>query len=184
MRAQVSEMMNALRHKFSAFSLLEVIVAVAIFSGAVTVLLGLLPGLTRQSAVSADALAALRLPDAIRVELARMATAGGFDALANHAKPLATPLPVTCELVATRDAARLHALVYQPPPVAGQIVEDSQYFLIEAWRFSDAPLAFDPRGAVLALHVRVSWPYHIPGALAITPFGAREWADFNVTIVR
>ena len=184
MGAQVSETMNAHRFKFSAFSLLEVIVAVAIFSGAVTVLLGLLPELTRQSAVSADALNALRLPDAIRVELTRVGTTGGFEALANQIKPLATSLPDTCELVATRDAARLHTLVYLPPPVAAQIADESQYFLIEAWRFSDAPLAFDQRGAVLALHVRVSWPYRIPGALAITPFSAREWADFNVTIVR
>ena len=176
--------MHLLRFKFAAFSLLEVIIAVAIFAGAVSVLLGLLPGLTRQSAVSADTLTALRLPDALRVELTRMATAGGFDALANQAKPLATLLPDTCLLVATRDAARLHSLVYQSPPVADHISEDSQYFLIEVWSFSDAPLAFDLRGAVLALHVRVSWPYHIPGALGVTPLAAREWVNFNLTLAR
>lgn len=176
--------MRPLRLKFTAFSLLEVIIAVAIFAGAVSLLLGLLPGLTRQSAVSADTLTALRLPDALRVELTRMARAGGFDALANEAKPLATLLPDTCLLVATRDGARLHALLYQLPPAADQIAEDSRYFLIEVWRFGDAPLAFDPRGALLALHGRVSWPYRIPGTLAITPATARERVTFNVTLAR
>lgn len=176
--------MNSSRDRFFAFSLIEVIIAVAIFAGTVTVMLGLLPGLTRQSAASTDSLAALRLPDALRVEFTRMATAGGFDALAGQIRPLATLLPETCLLVATRDAARLHSLAYQPPPLADQITEDAQYFLIEAWSFNDAPLAFEASGAVLALHIRVSWPYRVPGSFAVTPLAARGKMSFNLAISR
>ena len=177
-------MMNLFRNKLSAFSLLEVIIAVAIFAGAVTAMLGLLPLLTRQSMTSADTLSALRLSDALRVELTRMATAGGFNALAGQTRPLTALLPETCLLVATRNAAQLHSLVYQSPPAAGQIREDSQYFLIEAWSFNVAPLAFESSGAVLALHVRVSWPYRVPGSLAVTPIAGRETVGFNLAIPR
>jgi prepilin-type N-terminal cleavage/methylation domain-containing protein len=170
--------------KFTGFSLLEVIIAVGIFAVAVSAMLGLLPALTRQSAISTDTLTGLRLPDALRMELQRMAAAGGFDALAGQARPLATPLPDTCLLVATRDAARLHALNYQPPPAADRMAGDSQYFLIEVWSFSESPLAFEAGGAVLALHIRVSWPYRIPGSLTATPLASREQVGFNLALNR
>lgn len=172
------------RVRNSGFSLLEVLIAVGIFSVAVSVILGLLPALTRQSAASADTLNALRLPDALRVELQRMAVAGGFDALAGETRPLATPLPDACRLVATRDAARLHALNFQPPPALEQIDEGAQYFLIEAWSFPAAPLAFDAGRAVLALHVRVSWPYRIPTLSTVIPLADREQITFNVALSR
>ncbi len=167
-----------------SFSLVEVIIAVGIFAAAVTVILALLPALTRQAASSADTLTALRLPDALRAELQRVATAGGFDALASQTKPMATPLPDTLTLVAARDATRVQALNYLPPPAADQIGEDEWYFLIEVWSFNQAPLAFDPSGAVLALHIRVSWPYRLPGSSAATLLADREQVTCNLAINR
>ncbi len=176
--------MQSRQRNIRGFSLIEVIIAVGIFAAAVAVILALLPALTRQAAASADTLAALRLPDSIRTELKRVATAGGFDALAGQTKPLATPLPATMNLAASRDATRVQSLGYQVPPATDQIARDEQYFLVEVWSFNQAPLAFDPSGAVLALHVRVSWPYFTPGAATLTPLADRELVAFNLALNR
>jgi hypothetical protein len=166
------------------FSLVEVVIAVGIFAAAVTATLALLPALARRAAVSEDTLNAARLPGAVETELRRVAVAGGFDALAARTVPLAAPLPETFALVASRDTSRLHAQSYLAPPASGQLREDEQYFLVEAWRFDEAPLAFDPAGAWLALHVRVSWPYHVPGSASTTPLAARSRLTFNLGLSR
>jgi hypothetical protein len=167
-----------------SFSLLEVVIATGIFAAAVTVLLAFLPALTRQGAASADTLAALRLPDAIRSELQRLASAGGFDNLAGQTAPIATPLPATLTLVAARDSVLVQALDYLPPPGDEHLALDRQFYLVEVWRFNAAPLAYDASGAVLALHVRVSWPYFTPGSAGATPLAAREQVTFNVGLNR
>ena len=166
------------------FSLIEVVIAVGIFAVAVSVMLALLPSLTRQAAGSADTLTALRLPDVIRTELQRVATAGGFNTLAGETKPMAAPLPATFMLAASRDATRVQSLVYRPPPAADQIAQGEQFFMVEAWSFNSAPLAFVPSGAVLALHVRVSWPYFTPGSATATPLADREQVTFNLALNR
>jgi hypothetical protein len=167
-----------------AFSLVEVIIAVGIFAAAVAVILALLPALTRQAGISADTLTALRLPDTIRTELQRVASAGGFDALAGQIHPMALPLPDTLVLVASRDAARVHTLTYQPPAAIDQLGEAGQFFLIEIWSFHDAPLAFDSGGAGLALYVRVSWPYRNPGSPTPAALAGREQVTFTLAIRR
>ena len=171
-------------HPRRGFSLIEVGLATGIFALGVTVILGLLPALTRQSAVSTDVLAALRLPDAIRVELQRVAAAGGLDALASETKPLTAPWPDTLTLVATRDGSQVHTLNYQSPPADGRIEEDRQYFLIEACRFAQSPLGFDASAPTLALHLRVSWPYRPPGSAVIVAAVAREQFTFNLVLRR
>ena len=176
--------MRPSRSKISGFSLVEVIIAVGIIVTAVSVLLALLSVMARQSASPADTLTALRLPDALRAELERVAAVGGFETLAGQTRPMAAPGPDTLMLAAARDSTRVQALNYQPPPVAEQMVADEQYFLIEVWSFNQAPLAFDPGGAVLALHVRVSWPYHIPGSASATSPADREQLAFNLGINR
>jgi prepilin-type N-terminal cleavage/methylation domain-containing protein len=168
----------------AGFTLIEVVVAVALFAVAVTAMLGLLPSVTRVSGRSTDTMNALRLPDALRVELRRMATVGGLDALGEQTKPFAAPLSDTCLLVATRDASRVAALDYQPPASADQIEGGAQYFMIEAWRFNEPPLVFAPGDSVLALHIRVSWPYRVPGSLTMTPATEREHVDFNLALSR
>lgn len=176
--------MRSRQFPIGGFSLVEVILAVGLFATAVTVILALLSPLSRQAAASADALTALRLPDAIRAELQRLAATGGFDALAGQARPMAAPLPATLALGATRDAARVQSLNYLPPPVADQIAAGEQFFLIEAWTFNQASLAFDPGGTVLALHVRVSWPHFTPGSPGATPLADREQVTFVLSLNR
>ncbi|SDS61233.1 prepilin-type N-terminal cleavage/methylation domain-containing protein [Opitutus sp. GAS368] len=166
------------------FSLVEVIIAVGIFATAVAVILALLAPLSRQAAASADSLTALRLPDAIRVELGRLNRVGGFDALAGQTKPMAAPLPATLALVASRDATRIQSLSYLPPAAADQVAQDDRFFLIEAWTFNQAPLAYDPGGAVLALQVRVSWPYFTPGSASATAPADREQVTFTLSLTR
>lgn len=176
--------MSFRRRRFSGFSLLEVIIAIGIFAVGVSAILGLLPALSRQAGRSADTLNAMHLGDALRIELQRMAAAGGFDALAAETKPLTAPLSDTCQLVAMREGLRLHALNFQPPPEAEQFEESGRYFLIEVWRFNETMLAYESGDAALALHVRVSWPFRIPGATAPVPAAERESITFNLALHR
>lgn len=162
----------------------EVVIAVGVFAAAITVMIGLLPSLTRQSATSNETQDALRLPDAVRSELDRIGIAGGFDGLAAQIATLASPVPGTLELVATRDASVVQSSGYQPPPVGEQIGADDRYFLIEAWRFPAPPLAFESAGATLALHIRVSWPYRLPNVTSATPLASREQFTFNLVLRR
>ena len=85
--------------------------------------------------------------------------------------------------VATRDVARLHCRDYRPP-AAGKISETEQYFLVECWRFADEPLRFDPAKHFLALAVRVSWPYRLPGSTSPTAATARTQVMFTVSLNR
>lgn len=154
-----------------AFSLIEVIVAVALFAGTVAVILALLPGLVRRGTENEDRLVAQQLAEPLRVELKRLA-AGGFDALAGRAPVMGQPPVNGLAFVATREGSRLHSRDYLPPET-GRIAEGEQYFLVECWRFSDAPLAFDAAQSSLALAVRVSWPHRQAGTSTPTPVDAR-----------
>ena len=164
-----------------AFSLVEVIIAVGLFATSVTVVIALLPALTRHGAITQDTLAVQRLPDALKVELSRLAAAGGFDALANQAPLIGSSGGLA--FVATRDVARLHCRDYRPP-AAGKISETEQYFLVECWRFADEPLRYDAQKHFLALTVRLSWPYRIPGSAVPTAETARTQATFTVSLTR
>jgi prepilin-type N-terminal cleavage/methylation domain-containing protein len=168
--------------RFGGFSLIEVIVAVAVFAVSITVILALLPALTGREIETADRLVAARLPGALQAELARLA-APGFDALAARTPVMGTPLDNGLTLVATRDGSRLESLDYLPP-VNGGIGAGAQYFVIECWRFADGPLRFDAPQSALALSVRVSWPYRLPGAPAPTPVDSRHELMFTVALNR
>ena len=97
---------------------------------------------------------------------------------------MAAPLPATLTLVSSRDATRVQSLNYLPPASSGQVAQGDQFFLIEAWTFNQPPLAYDPSGAVLALHVRVSWPYFTPGATTATAGADREQVTFSLSLNR
>jgi len=171
------------QHAFSrGFSLIEVIIAVGLFATSVTVIIALLPALARQGGESTERLASQRLPDALTVELSRL-RATGFDVLAGQVPVLAGPLSGGLAFVADRDVARLQARDYLPP-ATGQLAEAEQYFLVECWRFPDEPLRFDNQKAFLALTVRVSWPYRLPGATTPTAESARSQFVFTVSLNR
>lgn len=174
--------MRASRPISRAFSLLEVVLAIGVFAIALIPVLGLLPGLARQGAASGDALVAGRLPDAVRVELRRLA-AGGFDATATSIPMMDASLAPGFPLVATRDGSRLQALGL-PPPGEAPIIGEEQYFLVECWRFPNEPLSFAPDRAVLAVQVRVSWPYRQRGLGVPVAFRDREILMFPTSIRR
>jgi hypothetical protein len=165
-----------------AFSLIEVIVAVALFAGTVAVILALLPGLMRQGAENADRLVAQQLAEPLRVELKRL-SAAGFDALAGRVPAMGQPPSNGLAFVADRSGSRLHARDYRPP-ATGAIAEDEQYFLVECWRFPSGPLAFDAAQSSLALAVRVSWPHRQPGSGTATPAEARHELMFATGVNR
>lgn len=164
------------------FSLIEVIVAVALFAGTIAVILALLPGLMLRGGENADRLVAQQLATPLRVELQRLAAAG-FDALAGRV-PVAGRPPVNgLAFVAGRDGLRVQSRDYLPPP-ADRLPENGQYFLVECWRFADPPLAFDAAQSSLALVVRVSWPYRQPGTGTPAPPAARHELMFATGVNR
>jgi prepilin-type N-terminal cleavage/methylation domain-containing protein len=165
-----------------AFSLIEVIVAVAVFAISITIILALLPALTSRGTDTADRLVAARLPDALRVELGRLAVPG-FDALAGQAPTLGVMLEGGLAFVAARDGTRLHSRDYLPPST-GRIEPGGQYFLIECWRFPDGPLRFEASQSSLALAVRVSWPYRLPESSSPTSVESRQEILFTVGLNR
>lgn len=167
--------------RFRAFSLIEVIIAVGLFAASIAVIIGLLGTLSRQAADSADVLAAQRLPEAVKVELTRLA-AGGFDSLAAQVPVMAAPLDGGLALVAPREATQAQSLNVLPP--ATLISAGEQYFLVECWKFPAEPLAFTGSKAFLALHVRVSWPYRVPGSTAPVPLADRSQVAFTVSLNR
>jgi type II secretory pathway pseudopilin PulG len=159
-----------------SFSLVEVVIALAVFALSISVILALLLPLSRLGAQSADRLVAQRLADALQAELARLAAAETFDALALEVPLLMTP-GSGLAFVATRDGSQLHSRHYLPPASA-RIAAAEQYFLLECWRFPEAPLRFEAGQSVLALAVRVSWP----AGESVAP--ADQETLFTVTISR
>jgi hypothetical protein len=170
--------------RFRAFSLLEVVIAIGVFAGAIAVILSLLPALGAQAASSRDALAAQRLPDALRIELQRLAANGGFDALASRVPGANESRENGLGFVASRDAARLHARDYLVPETPAVLPSAEQFFLVEVWRLSSGPLHFDAGGDVLPMSARVSWPYRAPGVSATEDGVHRSELSFNVSIRR
>jgi prepilin-type N-terminal cleavage/methylation domain-containing protein len=106
----------------SAFTLLEVLLAVAVFAGAIVIILSMLPGLTRQGSASLSGLNAQRLSDAVTLELQRLAN-GNLDALAARIPVMTAPLREGFPLVAARQATRVASISYRPPVAAEQSEE-------------------------------------------------------------
>ncbi len=163
----------------SAFSLIEVVIAVAIFAGAVTVLLALLASTLRDSADAADAQTALRLPGAVEVTLREVATREGLPTLAARIPVMDASADRGYLLVATREGEFVRLAGAAP----GGTQQRNEYFLIDVRRFSAAPLAFDAARTVLPLQIRVSWPYRVltPDGLTVpVVFDQRRHVTFNL----
>jgi type II secretory pathway pseudopilin PulG len=160
------------------FSLVEVVLAVGIFTASIVVVLSLLPSLVAQSADSADRLVAQRLTDAIRIELDRHAVAVGFDALAATIPVMSAPLENGWPLVVSANGLRIE------PAGSGGIANEDQYFLVEIWRFPQAPLSYDPASAVLPLYARISWPYRLRGFPTTTQIADRQQLMLTLALDR
>ena len=168
--------MNAPRRQ-PGFSLVEVVLAVAIIAVGVTAVLELLPALGRQSRVAAETQTALRLTDAVRLELVRRA-AENFSGLAGSIPVMTADPTAGLQLVAARDGSALHWLS------ADSATARDQYFLLTVRRF---PLAFDPAADCLAVEVLIAWPYRVPtpaGLLDPTNPRERETVSFNLGLNR
>lgn len=152
-----------------AFSLIEVVVAIALFGATATVLLGWLPSLFRETTRNADRLAVQRLPDLVKLELLRRA-GPNLDALAGSLPVLDEPAAARSGLLltATRAGDRLTAQ------------ETDGFFGIECWRFADESLRYASERQFLAVAVRVRWPHGVPAA----PGGRIEERWFVVALNR
>jgi type II secretory pathway pseudopilin PulG len=142
-----------------AFSLIEVVIAVAIFSFAAVSILALLPLTARQAAGSRDLETAARLCDAVRLEAQRLVQRADFAGFSE------------LELVVARDGTALRPL--DPTETAGE-----QYFLIEIAPYGRAPLQFSASTPLLVLAARVTWPFRPPGggpAPATSPANREEF---------
>lgn len=144
----------------AAFSLIEVVIATAIFAVAIVAVVGLLSPMTRRAEDVIDSEVAARLSASIQTELERV----GFTTsvtLTDGAGAL--------ELVAN-DTGTLVRLVSGPAPANRPpndtdlpgIPNRDRYFRIFLGR-QTGTLAYDPtNSAVLALRADVEWPYWIP----------------------
>jgi len=124
------------------FSLVEVIVAIAVAGGALAVVLALLSGLLRATEDTADHQRALQLAGAIELRLYEE-MGGTFPG----------GLQVGRVLVADKEGTNLR----------GELESDAMltpaYFHIAVSPFTQPPLAYQAGRGVLPLRVQVSWPY-------------------------
>ncbi|MFA6288380.1 MAG: hypothetical protein WC661_13435 [Opitutaceae bacterium] len=142
----------------TAFSLVEVVVAVGIFAIGIVGVLGLLSPSIKSVSEVGDTAVANRLADNIQVELERL----GFTYISDPAR-LGTSSN-TLTLVANRDGSRvLLSTVADNDVVNGSppgILNRNRYYGITVQQLSSLP--YTAGSGFIALSVRVVWPYQIP----------------------
>lgn len=160
-----------------AFTLIEVVIAVGIFAGAIVIILALFGPLTRSIGEVADTSRAARLAEAINAELLRVCdaqvptTGTKLDALADLVKNGAI-----LRLVASNDGSHVVCETNADnDPVTGTppgIALRDRYYLVEV-RAQPAPLNYTAGiSAFLPLAATIKWPYQVatgpapPDALA------------------
>lgn len=159
------------------FSLVEVAIAVGIAAVGLVAVLGLLAGLAGQAAGSRDRQVAAGLPDAVTVELRRLAVRRGWSSLA-----AASAGAAGIQLVAAREGEAV-----RESSTPGESPGGDEYFLITARRIDEGPLAYRADRPVLPLLVSVSWPFRPltgTGGAAEVPPAARESLAFLVVLNR
>jgi len=145
----------------NGFSLVEVIIAIAVAGGALAVILALLSGLLRSTEGAADHQTALQLAGAIEARLYEE-MGGNFPG----------GLQVGCVLVADKIGTHLRSELESDPLLT------PPYFHIAVSPFTQPPLAYQSGRAVLPLRVHVSWPY-----LAVLSEGGNLGAPANTQSV-
>lgn len=197
-------------HRRSAFSLVEVVVAIGIFAAGIIAIVALLAPTARNVEDITDTTVATRLSDNITTELNRI----GFVAVRDFLAPSNATLDRTIHLVATRDGRRVVRtgadVRSSPAPgssqsvtLAGQpaenalddatapgLAERDRYFLITVTRAATDPA--DPLffhrntagrtpDASLPVRIRVEWPFYVPAGPAPDPVpGGTTWDDASV----
>ena len=154
------------------FSLIEVVIAIAVVAGGLTVMLALLPSLLRNSQDAADTHTALRLPDAVHAAL-KEEMRGNFATFAGGIQSAGL------DLVADKDGTHVRRVDAVDNPVR------SRYFLIAVRGFESGELAYSAGDAVLVMHVTVSWPYQALSGTALLPVideADRQSITFNLAL--
>ena len=165
------------KNRREGFTLLEVIIALAVFGFVVTGLMAFLPWAIDGKANIKDFNTACAMPDAIQIELERL----GFNAVEDATSPGGEGL----FLVVRRDGVNVQAEL-----AAADIPESERYFLIRCLQFPYSNrLAHDPKNGWLALQVDVQWPYKVGGGEDIDDYvevsaNLREHFVFPVAITR
>lgn len=156
-------MNNASRR--SAFSLVEVVVAIGLIAGSLVAILGLLAATTNSAAEARDAQGLASLGGGIQCELGRLKNSLGFSGLAAAIPEGGSPAPL--RLAGTRDGRRVLCLDAADPaadrllrdPVLPGIAVRDRYFLVELTRIPGMGTAAD--SGFVAVSARCLWPYEL-----------------------
>jgi prepilin-type N-terminal cleavage/methylation domain-containing protein len=141
----------------SGFSLVEVVIAIAVLAVSVAGVLALLPVVTRQTSEASESLVAHGLAGAVEVELDNLVRREGWTALV--AKFPTSGSAAGLAFVGTKQGERIGAVETSTIP------QTEQFFLIELWRLDPvASGAVEEDSASLAVQVRVAWPYRLATA--------------------
>lgn len=170
----------ATRRCLPGFSLIEVVIAIALVGGGVAVILALFPSIAQRTSDSADAHTALRLAGGVQAQLVAE-SAAGFDALVGSIPVIQTDPELGKQYVASRDGSDVRLATAAQNDVRGQ------YFLIVIRKYGSGPLAYDGQGVQLTVNVVVSWPYRVPSGTGLTnalPVADRRSVTYDLGVIR
>jgi len=190
------------RNVRSAFSLIEVVVAIGVFAVGMVAVVALFAPVARSVAGSSDAEAAATVAERLRDELARrVAVVGSFAPVvalfknttangshevttADNASSAATdPRRDTRLLFASRDGSKIAGYTDTAIWGTGQVNDAEKYFeitLIRLDALSPNTTAADATSPTLAYTARIRWPAFVPDNAPANPRRALP-AGFNAT---
>lgn len=190
------------RNVRSAFSLIEVVVAIGVFAVGMVAVVALFAPVARSVAGSSDAEAAATVAERLRDELARrVAVAGSFAPVvvlfknttangshevttADNASSAATdPRRDTRLLFASRDGSKIAGYTDTSIWGTGQVNDAEKYYeitLIRLDALSPNTTAADATSPTLAYTARIRWPAFVPDNAPANPRRALP-AGFNAT---
>ncbi|MEX2381214.1 MAG: hypothetical protein WD490_02430 [Opitutales bacterium] len=179
-----------------AFSLVEVVLATALFALTIVAVIGLLGPSSKAVSHVLETNVATRLADGVNAELQRVSTVGanGFNNMV--VQPTGAGRGIV--LYATRDGETvvLGRFADEIDPVTSQprIAERNRYYKIEVRQLEGETLAYRSGAPYINLSVRVIWPHRIPsGPQSANPAmdpstevepSKQSLAAFNTTILQ
>jgi len=174
--------------KASGFTLVEVILAIGVFSLTIVAVIGLLGPIAQQVRDLQDTKVANTLPAPIREELNRI----GFQYFVDDAFTTTENLPTF--LFGTEDGARVigydgtleapGSVILRDGVAPDEIPSAEQYFGIEI----EAPdpggnLSYNAGDAYVAFRVEISWPNRLPDGSFVEPENRQTFEYFTAVVV-
>lgn len=152
-----------------AFSLVEVVVAVGVFVGAVVVALGLLTATASSARSTLETNTAVRVAQSAQALVRQWTWKQAMDGLDTNAPAI----------FATRDGNTLSLVA-----VEAVAADAAPFYQVELSRNGDfSPAANDETAGYLALRLRVSWPARTRDG-QLLPMDQRDVLTFNVAVRR